>query len=418
MSTAETNVDRSRAGIALRNALVLAAATAFAGAAGPIVITLGALAALPLLDPSVHWMATLPVTGFSVGVALGAAPAALISGRVGRRFGFLLGVAIGALGGLVGGLSILGQSFIGLIAGTALVGFSGAFLQQYRFAAADGAPDQASKAKAISWVMIGGVAAAVIGPQTLLLSDSWFAASAFAGPFIGIIALMAIAAALLWLLADLSPAKTTAAGPQGAGRPLSEIARQPRFIVAVTCAIASFAMMSLVMTAAPLAMIAHGHSQTNAALGIQWHVIAMYVPSFVTGSLIARFGKEKIVATGLALLLICAAIALTGADIAHFWATLVILGVGWNFGFVGATAMLTETYRPEEAARAQGLNDFLLFGFVALASAGSGGVFAVAGWNAVNLVVFPVVAVALGALLVQAVAGRRAAASGSDRPPP
>jgi MFS family permease len=417
MSSAETDLDRSRASTAVRNALVLAAASAFGGAAGPIVITLGALAALQLLDPSVRWMATLPVTTFSVGVALGAAPAALLSGRLGRRFGFLLGAAIGALGGLVGGLSILGQSFVGLIAGTALVGFSGAFLQQYRFAAADGAPDQASKARAISWVMIGGVAAAIIGPQTLLLTDSLFAANAFAGPFIAIVALMAIAAGLLWLLVDLSPAKTALAGAPAGGRPLSEIARQPRFIVAVTCAIASFAMMSLVMTAAPLAMIAHGHTQAEAALGIQWHVIAMYVPSFVTGSLIARFGKEKIVATGLALLLICAAIALTGADIAHFWATLVILGVGWNFGFVGATAMLTETYRPEEAARAQGFNDFLLFGFVALASAGSGGVFAVAGWNAVNLVVFPVAALALAALLWQALAGRRPAAAGTERPP-
>ncbi|MCC6984452.1 MAG: MFS transporter, partial [Bauldia sp.] len=144
----------------------------------------------------------------------------------------------------------------------------------------------------------------------------------------------------------------------------------------------------------------------------------MYLPSFVTGSLIARFGKERIVATGLALLLICAAIALTGADIAHFWATLIILGVGWNFGFVGATAMLTETYRPEEAARAQGLNDFLLFGSVALASAGSGGVFALAGWNAVNVVVFPVVALALAALLWLVLASRAPAVSGSDGPPP
>jgi MFS family permease len=410
-------MDRSRAGAALRNAWVLAAASAFGGAAGPIVITLGALAALQLLEPSVHWMATLPVTAYSVGVALAAAPAAFLLGRLGRRFGFLLGTAIGAVGGLAGGLSILGQSFVGLIAGTFMVGFSAAFLQQYRFAAADGAPDQASKAKAISWVMIGGVAAAIIGPQTLLLTDSLFAANAYAGPFIAIIGLMAVAALALWLLVDLSPAKA-AGGAAAGGRSLGEIARQPRFIVAVTCAIASFAMMSLVMTAAPLAMIAHGHSQTNAALGIQWHVIAMYVPSFVTGSLIARFGKERIVATGLALLLICAAIALTGADIAHFWATLIILGVGWNFGFVGATAMLTETYRPEEAARAQGLNDFLLFGFVALASAGSGGVFALAGWNAVNLVVFPVAAVALAALLWQALASRRAAVSGSDRPPP
>ncbi|MCC6982676.1 MAG: MFS transporter, partial [Bauldia sp.] len=316
MSSAETGIDRPRTAAALRNALVLAAASAFGGAAAPIVITLGALAALPLLDPAAHWMATLPVTGLSVGVALGAVPAAFLLARLGRRLGFLLGTAIGALGGIAGGLSILGESFAGLIVGTFLVGFSGAFLQQYRFAAADGAPDQASKAKAISWVMIGGVAAAIIGPQTLLLTGSLFAANEYAGPFIAIVGLMAIAAAALWLLADLAPPKPATGEVKPSGRPLGEIARQPRFIVAVGCAIASFAMMSLVMTAAPLAMIAHGHSQTNTALGIQWHVIAMYLPSFVTGSLIARFGKERIVATGLALLLICAAIALTGADIA------------------------------------------------------------------------------------------------------
>jgi len=204
MSSAETGIDRPRTAAALRNALVLAAASAFGGAAAPIVITLGALAALPLLDPAAHWMATLPVTGLSVGVALGAVPAAFLLARLGRRLGFLLGTAIGALGGIAGGLSILGESFAGLIVGTFLVGFSGAFLQQYRFAAADGAPDQASKAKAISWVMIGGVAAAIIGPQTLLLTGSLFAANEYAGPFIAIVGLMAIAAAALWLLPQLA----------------------------------------------------------------------------------------------------------------------------------------------------------------------------------------------------------------------
>ncbi len=397
MSAAESSAGQTPAERARRNAFILATASAFAGAAAPIVITLGALAALPLLDSEHHWMATLPVTGFSVGVAIAAAPVALLLAKLGRRFGFLVGALIGALGGLVGGLAILGASFAGLIAGAMLIGVSGTFMQQYRFAAADGAPDAATKAKAISWVMIGGVAAAVIGPQVLLLSDGLFAGNEFAGPFIAIIGLMAVAAVALWWLEDTSPARR-GAGAGGVGRSLSEIARQPRFVVAVACAIASFAMMSLVMTAAPLAMIAVGHSHSQATLGIQWHVIAMFAPSFFTGNLIARFGKERVVATGLALLVACSVVALTGADVAHFWVTLILLGVGWNFGFVGATAMLTDTYRPEEASKAQGLNDLLVFGFVAVASAGSGGVFALAGWNAVNLVVFPVVALALGAL--------------------
>jgi MFS family permease len=405
MSFAEAGTVPSGVAAARRNAFVLAAAGAFAGAAAPILITLGGLAGLLLLDDSAKGLATLPFTGFSVGIAISALPAAFVLARLGRRRGFLLGALIGAFGGLLCGLSILGQSFVGLIVGALFIGGSGAFIQQYRFAAADGAPDPATRAKAISWVMIGGVASAIIGPQVLLLTDSLMPSTPYAGPFFAIIGLMAVAALTLLQLQDLG---RRAEGPKGgaAGRPLAEIVRQPRFAIALACAIASFAMMSLVMTAAPLAMIAGGHSQAHAALGIQWHVIAMFLPSFFTGHLIARFGKEIIVGVGLGLLLICAAVALAGIELLHFWAALILLGLGWNFGFVGATAMLTDTYRPEEAARAQGFNDFLLFTFVALASAASGGLFAAAGWNAVNLVVFPVVAVALACLAWLVLAGR------------
>ena len=179
---------------------------------------------------------------------------------------------------------------------------------------------------------------------------------------------------------------------------LFEIVRQPRFIVALVCAVGSYSLMTLVMTAAPLAMVACGLGQDNAALGIQWHVLAMFAPSFFTGSLIARFGKETIVAIGLVLLTACAVVALLGIDLFHFWGALILVGLGWNFGFIGATAMLTETYRPQERAKVQGFNDFLLFSLVAVASFSSGKIFSTLGWEAINVVVFPVVAVSALAL--------------------
>jgi MFS family permease len=185
---------------------------------------------------------------------------------------------------------------------------------------------------------------------------------------------------------------------QDTGRSLRVIISQPRFIVAVLCGIGSYSLMSFVMTAAPLAMIGCGFSQTQSTLGIQWHVLAMFGPSFFTGHLIQRFGKERIVATGLVILLGCALVALAGIGLANFWISLVLLGIGWNFAFIGATSMVTDTYRPEERSKAQGANDFLLFGSVALASLLSGLTLNAFGWNAINLAVFPVVAVCLSAL--------------------
>ena len=189
-----------------------------------------------------------------------------------------------------------------------------------------------------------------------------------------------------------------------------EIARQPRFIVAVLCAIGTYSMMTLVMTAAPLAMVACGLGEDNAALGIQWHVLAMFGPSFFSGRLIARFGAERIIAAGLVLLAGCALVGLSGIDVAHFWLAIILLGVGWNFGFVGATTMVTATYRPEERAKVQGLNDLLVFGVVALASFSSGKLFSTVGWTWINLVVFPIVLVCALALATTLLTRRRAAA--------
>ncbi len=397
MATAEATTYTSEPRNARRNALLLSAAAAFSGAIPVITISLGGLAGTYLLDADKS-LATLPVSGFNVGVALGTIPAALLMRRVGRRSGFLSGASVSIFGGLIAGYAVLAGSFVLFALGLMTVGFSAAFAQQYRFAAAD-AGSPAFRAKAISWVLTGGIAAAVIGPQTAILTRNLLAPIPFAGSFfaVGILALAAIA--ILSLLsgdARMPPQVSERSG----GRRLGEIARHPRFIVAIVCSTGSYVLMSLLMTAAPIAMVGCGLGQDNAALGIQWHIMAMFGPSYVTGRLIARYGKEPVIAIGMGLLALCAVVAIMGVDLANFWLALILLGVGWNFAFIGSTAMLTETYRPEEKNTVQGLNDFLVFGSVALASLSSGQLYATVGWERLNLYAFPVIAVCVAALAV------------------
>ncbi len=392
---------------ARRNALLLSAAAAFSGAIPVISVSLGGLAGSYLLDADKS-LATLPVSGFNVGVAMGTIPAALLMRQVGRRAGFLSGASVAIFGGLIAGYAVLIGSFALIALGLMTVGFSAAFAQQYRFAAADvGSP--AFRARAISWVLTGGIAAAVVGPQTVIVTRNLLDPIPFAGSFfaIGILALVAIA-----ILSQLSgeARQPPPTAERTGGRRLSEIARQPRFIVAIVCSMGSYALMSLLMTAAPLAIVGCGLGQNNAALGIQWHVMAMFGPSYLTGHLIARYGKELVIAIGMGLLALCAAVALAGVNLANFWGALILLGLGWNFGFIGSTAMLTETYRPEEKNTVQGLNDFLVFGSVAAASLVSGRLYATVGWERLNIYVFPVIAVCLAALLVAFVLRRRRAA--------
>lgn len=393
--------------MARRNTLVLFAAQALNGAIPPVVISLGALTGYYLLGAD-KTLATAPVTAYLVGTAVGAIPAATLMRKVGRRAGFIGGSIVATTGGFLAGLSVLQDSFVAFLFSLALLGLAGSFVQQYRFAAADsGSPAQ--RARAISWVLAGGVLAAVIGPQMVIQTRDLFDPIPFAGSFFSIMALSALG--LLVLLALGGDARHPPKDQRkSGGRPLGEIARQPQFIVAVICAIGSYALMSLVMTAAPLAMVDCGLGQDNAALGIQWHVLAMFAPSFVTGSLIARFGKETIVAAGMLLLAACAVVALSGIELAHFWIALILLGVGWNFGFIGATAMLTDTYTSEERSRVQGLNDLLVFGSVALASLSSGTLFATLGWDWINWLSLPAVALCLAVLAVGRVMRGRLAA--------
>jgi MFS family permease len=389
-----------------RNALILAIASAVSGGIPPVLFSLGGLTGMYLLGPDKS-LATLPLSAFTVGVALGAFPAAMLMRTVGRQLGFLAGTIIAVIAAIGSGFAVLSGSFAGFVLAATGTGVSAAFAQQYRFAAADGG-SRAFQAKAISWVLSGGIAAAIIGPQTAILTRDLFAPVPFAGAFFATAGLAVLGFLVLLFLkgsARLPPHATLRSG----GRPLAEIALQPRFIVAVLCGIGSYSIMTLVMTAAPLAMVACGLGEDNATLGIQWHVLAMFGPSFFSGALIARFGAKRIIAVGLVILAGCAIVGLSGIDVAHFWIAIVLLGIGWNFGFVGATTMVTATYRPEERAKVQGLNDFLVFGVVALASLSSGKLFSTVGWTWINLVVFPIVLLCALALTTTLFARGRAA---------
>ncbi len=386
---------------ARRTAFILAAAQAIIGSAAPIAISIGGLAGQYLLG-SDKSLATAPITGFNLGVALGALPAAAIIRGLGQRSGFMTGTVITALGGLIATLALFHASFWLFAFGLAVIGVGGAFVQQFRFAAADNAPPE-FKARAISFVLAGGIVTAVLGPQIVIFTRELFAPVMFAGSFASILVLAAAGAAILSLLRIPAKVIGETAIADGDARPLSEIVTRPRFVAALFCAVGSYALMSFVMTGAPLAMVGCGLSTDNAMLGISWHVMAMFAPSFFTGSLIHRFGAERIVATGLVLLIGCAMVALSGLALWQFWTALILLGLGWNFGFIGATAMVAASYRPSEKGKVQGFHDFVLFGSVAFASLMSGAVYNAWGWEMLNWMILPVTVlcfVALGALKV------------------
>ncbi|HYF52990.1 MAG TPA: MFS transporter [Salinarimonas sp.] len=382
--------------LARRNALVLAGAQALGGASPSIVISVGGLVGQAIAENKL--LATLPVSTLNLGLALSTIPAALLMRRVGRRNGYVIGATLGVVAGCVAAYAIAAANFALFCLATAIAGGYGAFVQSYRFAAADSA-SPAFRARAISWVMAGGLAAGIIGPQVVIWSRDVVPGALFAGAFLGqaVLAFLSMA-----VLAALRAPPVEAEAARGGGRPLGEIMRQPRFVVAVLAGLTSYGLMSFMMTAAPLAMVGCGHSVDLAALGISLHILAMFGPSFVTGSLIDRYGKERITAAGLVLIAAAAAVGLSGLGVAHFWIALVLLGLGWNFGFIGATAMVTDCYRPEERAKVQAANDFLVFGSVALASFSSGKLLNLGGWETLNWLVLPPVALTLLLLAWQA----------------
>lgn len=382
--------------LAKRNAWVLAFAQALGGANPAIIISLGGIVGLTLATNKA--LATLPVSLLNLGLALGIIPAAIVMRRFGRRNGYVFGATLGVIGASVAALAIVWGDFVMFCVGTLICGFYAAYVQSYRFAAADSATP-AFKARAISYVMAGGLAAGIIGPQVVIFTREIVPGSMFAGSFLAQagLALLSIVA-----ISFLRPAPVPVNATKDTGRPLLQIVRQPRFVIAVIAGVVSYGLMAFLMTAAPLAMVDCGLPIETAALGISWHILAMFGPSFFTGRLIDRFGKENVTAVGLALIAVSAVIALNGLSVAHFWTALILLGIGWNFSFIGATALVTDCYRPEERTKVQAANDFLVFGCVAAASFSSGKLLDAGGWELVNWLAFPPIALALVLLLGQA----------------
>ncbi len=394
---------------ARRTALILAASQAIVGSAAPICLSIGGLAGYYLLGADKS-LATAPVTGFSVGMALGALPAAMIIRRAGHRGGFMTGAAVTGSGGALAAVAMLQGNFWLFVSALMIVGVGGAFVQQFRFAAADNAPPE-FKARAISFVLAGGVITAILGPQIVIFTKELLAPVMFAGSFASIVGIAVVGAVILSFLRVPSTNFSSGAADLRPARPLMEVIVQPRFAVGLVCAVGSFALMSFLMTGAPLAMVGCGFSTDQATLGISWHVMAMFAPSFFTGRLIHRFGAENIVAVGLALLIGCAIVGLSGIALWQFWTALILLGLGWNFGFIGATAMVADSYTPAEKGKVQGFHDFVLFGSVAFASLMSGAVYNAYGWDMLNWIVFPITVLCLATLGLPLVIKRKAAVS-------
>ncbi|MBR0897645.1 MFS transporter [Bradyrhizobium tropiciagri] len=386
------------------NVVRLAIAQALAGANSTVIYATGAVIG-DMLAPT-KALATLPISIFVVGMAACTLPAGAIAQRHGRRAAFMIGTGCGVVGGLIGSLAVLQASFWLFCLATFFGGVYAAVVLSFRFAAADCAVPE-RRPRALSAVMAGGVFAGVIGPQLVSYTMDLWQPYMFAATYIG----QAIVAAIsLLVLAGVRLPVPTAADA-GRGRPLATIARQPRLIGAVICGVVSYLLMNFLMTAAPLAMKFCNLPQQSANLGLQWHVIAMYGPSFWTGRLITRFGASKVVATGLLLTAASSAVGLLGIQVAHFWATLILLGVGWNFGFVGASAMVLECHRPEEKARVQSLNDFVVFGTMTFGSFLSGGLLSAYGWDTVLWLSFPPLLFAVAALFVASPARSREGAA-------
>ncbi len=386
--------------LAARNALILAAAQAFAGGNTIVIVATGGIAG-SMLAPS-PMLATLPISVMALGMWIGTLPVGMLAKAFGRRFAMQVGCAFGVLSGLVSCMAMLSGSFALLLAGTLCGGLYASAHQSYRFAAADTASVQ-FRAKAVAWVLAGGILAAVLGPQIVILTKNVWPAYLFAGTYLAQSACAIIAAGVLTQLKIPRPALPPAFTD---GQPLLDIVCRPQFVIAATCGVASYVMMNVIMTAAPLAIVMCHHSVSDAALGIQWHVMGMYAPSFFTGALILRFGLRTIMAAGLGLIFAAASIGILGVALWNFWLALALLGVGWNFAFISATTLVTECHGPRERNKVQAFNDFVIFGAMAIGSFSSGALLTSFGWVAVNVLVYPVVFAAAILLTWNALARR------------
>ena len=384
---------------AKRNVMILVMAQAILGAQMPMIFTIGGLAGQSLAT-NLCW-ATLPISLIVLGSMLSATPLSAIMQRYGRRTGFVIGAMAGALGGAVGAYGLYLASFPIFLLGSLITGVYMSCQGFYRFAAADTA-SEGFRPKAISYVMAGGLLSAVIGPQLVKVTAESMVIP-FLGTYLAVIVINLIGSGLFFFLDIPTPAKPAFDAPKGRSR--MELLKTPAVAVAVICATVSYALMNLVMTSSPLAVVGCGFQTNDAANVVTAHVLAMYAPSFFTGHLIARFGVERIVGLGLMILAGAGGVALMGVELEHFFVALILLGLGWNFGFIGATTMLTASHAPHERGRMQGMNDLIVFGGVTMASLSSGSLMncsggtAQEGWMAVNMAMLPFLVLATGALI-------------------
>ncbi|MGE0152810.1 MAG: MFS transporter [Reyranellaceae bacterium] len=352
------------------------------------------------------WLSTLPIALQHLGVMLSTFPASFLMRRIGRQRGFMVGACVGMAGAALATVAMFQASFALLCVGMFFVGSFLGHAQYYRFAAAEVAPDS-YRAKAISWVLAGGVLAAVIGPNLANVSRDWLAPVLFAGTYLAMIGLLVVSVAVLVFLQVPKPSEEDMAGPQ---RPLLEIMSQPVFVVAAGGAVLSYAVMSLLMTATPFAMAACNYPFADTAFVISAHVLGMFVPSFFCGWLITRFGVLNVMLAGVVVLFASVAVNLHGITVQHFWIGLTLLGVGWNFLFTGGTTLVTSAYTSAERAKTQAFNDFLVFGTTGLASLSAGILHELVGWDRLNVISIPLVALALLAVLSLRLRARTAVA--------
>ncbi|PIE13884.1 MAG: MFS transporter [Rhodobacterales bacterium] len=384
---------------ARRNVIILVLAQAILGSQMPMIFTIGGLAGQTLA--SNPCFATLPISLIVLGSMLAATPVSGIMQKYGRKTGFFIGATFGAVGGMVGAYGLYHASFPIFLIGSLLTGVYMSAHGFYRFAAADTASD-AFRPKAISYVMAGGLASAIIGPQVVKVTADAMVIP-FMGTYLAVIAVNVVGSALFLFLDIPKPEVAHADAPKGRTR--RELLQSPTVAVSIIVAMVSYALMNLVMTSTPLAVVGCGFDTDTAANIVSAHVLAMYVPSFFTGHLIVRFGVRAVVATGLVILAGAGAVALQGVALENFYIALILLGLGWNFGFIGATTMLAGSHEPSERGRVQGMNDLIVFGGVTMASLASGGLMncsggdAATGWASVSLAMAPFLMLAGGALI-------------------
>ena len=390
---------------AKRAVAILVWAQSTLGAQMPVHFVLGGLVGKTLATDSLYW--TLPISMTVLGSMLTAPFMSTLMDRMGRRVGFVIGALAGAIAAAIATYAIETKDFQLFCAASLLLGVYMSAHGFYRFAATDLA-SPGFRPKAISWVMAGGLVAALLGPQIVKEFEDWLAPIPFAGAYQALIVVNLVGVIPILFL-DI-PRRDRSAQNAETGRSWGEILRDRTVVVAMLCGMVSYALMNLVMTSTPLAMVDCGFGTGDAAEVVRIHILAMFAPSFFTGALIARFGAPRIIAWGLAALTLCSVIAISGLTFIHFSVALALLGIGWNFGFIGATALLASAHAPEERAKVQGLNDFLVFGLVTVASFSSGALLDGIGWAAVNIAMLPALAFAAASLAWLVLRERQAAA--------